>query len=89
MSRHPHWLEGWYRIIGGNNPLILNLSGRAVAHQLTGGSFAMNCSVRRASVFSQSICLRVAVRNRSTNAGGISDQSMASAPQSDGDRHSR
>jgi hypothetical protein len=39
----------------------------------------MNCSVRRASVFSQSSCTRVAVRNSSTNADGISDQSMASA----------
>jgi hypothetical protein len=54
----------------------------AVAHQLTRGIFAMNCSVRRASVFSQSIWIRVAVRNRSTSAGGITDQSMASAPQS-------
>jgi hypothetical protein len=40
------WMKGWCRIIQGNNSLVMNLSGRALAHQLTGGSFAMNCSVR-------------------------------------------
>src|SRR5258707_12662358 len=82
MSCQTNVDEGCYQIIQPTNLSILNPSCPAVANQLTGGSFVMNCSVRPTSVFSQSSCTRAAVRNSSTNADGICDQSMASAPQS-------